>query len=700
MWAALRSDLKEFVSTVAEDTSTVLTKMDANLDDNEYDDDEQQEEGSDEQQTTSKAGNDKEEEEGNENELGTPLLLSNNTANTIAKMSPPPPSHHSNQVFVDTDGNVIAGSGAFASTGIIASPADEAARLACHEETYLEPLQVTTDEEFAEVKDFLCKFDIDSKTEEISQLLQEHWEIQQHFENLVPTLVKYEDFWQRYYFRCNEERIAKQWQMEQEQTRLARAAAFGGLLSVRSLLGGALSSVMSSGTTTTRESQEQQDEGEEEGEGEDRRHHAPASTSTFAGLNLFGTGGRPPFVMNTAVDESFDDQPKTPANNGENEEEEEVEEEELGWDDEEEEEDDQGANGGGNDDDDESDQVEQIEFKDDEKEQLQKLLAQAISERDQLHDTVELQRNEIATLKLTGVGTQDLELLKMQLFETNAELAALKASLEDTHDDISTPHKKEAAKVALQERELERLSNELSERECELLELKQQLRKTKVDLEEQAAELLSTKAALEEARAINAELQSKQTTLEQAVLEAQAAAQQEANKSAELQSKQTTLEQAVLEAQAAAQEEANKSASSFKLVATEQELQVAQSLIQQLQGRVEELTSKLDSNQKAAELQQQQLESSAQAEKAMIKSNVDVEAMAPPPAKDEPPAVIEDEGVIASPDSSTSTTVKVALPPPPTDVIPPAIRAPGATTRGANNEEDDWGDDWGEDDEN
>ena len=128
--------------------------------------------------------------------------------------------------------------------------------------------------------------------------------------------------------------------------------------------------------------------------------------------------------------------------------------------------------------------MEEIEFKDDEKEQLEKLLTQAISERDSLHETVESQRNEIATLKLVGVGSNDMEQLKMQLFEKNAELAALKASLEDTYDDDDddnspTSNKKDATKTALQERELERLSNELSEREIELLELKQQWRKRK-----------------------------------------------------------------------------------------------------------------------------------------------------------------------------------------------------------------------------
>eukprot|EP00561_Arcocellulus_cornucervis_P010101 CAMPEP_0185818250 /NCGR_PEP_ID=MMETSP1322-20130828/20340_1 /TAXON_ID=265543 /ORGANISM="Minutocellus polymorphus, Strain RCC2270" /LENGTH=82 /DNA_ID=CAMNT_0028515345 /DNA_START=9 /DNA_END=254 /DNA_ORIENTATION=- len=35
MWSALRTDLKEFVSTVAEDTNGVLTKIDSKLTDEE-----------------------------------------------------------------------------------------------------------------------------------------------------------------------------------------------------------------------------------------------------------------------------------------------------------------------------------------------------------------------------------------------------------------------------------------------------------------------------------------------------------------------------------------------------------------------------------------------------------------------------------------------------------------------------------------
>jgi len=233
---------------------------------------------------------------------------------------------------------------------------------------------------------------------------------------------------------------------------------------VRSLfggVGGAISSVMMSSNPNEGNRSGSQDRDKDEQGSEPN----PTATSTFTGLNLFGSSGRPPFVMNTAVDESFDDQPTPPVE----------EEEELGWDDEEE--------GDGGDEEDE-DQVEEIEFKEDEKEQLEKLLTQAISERDSLHEMVELQRNEIATLKLVGVGSNDMEQLKMQLFEKNAELAALKASLEDTYDDDDddnspTSNKKDATKTALQERELERLSNELSEREIELLELKQQWRKRK-----------------------------------------------------------------------------------------------------------------------------------------------------------------------------------------------------------------------------
>jgi len=135
--------------------STVLSKIDAKLDS-----DDQGEEGEEsaEQQQQQQQQDEEEEEEGNPRDP----LLPPNAATTTTLGTAMSSTQNNRQVFVDTDGNVIAGN--FSSTGIIASPAGEAARLASHEETYLEPLHVDSDEEFVELRVFLASFHIDEKT--------------------------------------------------------------------------------------------------------------------------------------------------------------------------------------------------------------------------------------------------------------------------------------------------------------------------------------------------------------------------------------------------------------------------------------------------------------------------------------------------------------------------------------------------------
>ena len=98
MWSALRSDLKELASTLAEDTNQVLTTIDAKLTDDGR---------------TSSAGCGDGEDQG---------------------------ASGAGDVIIGEDGDIIYGGGGFEATGLVASAADEAARRRGLEETYLDPL--------------------------------------------------------------------------------------------------------------------------------------------------------------------------------------------------------------------------------------------------------------------------------------------------------------------------------------------------------------------------------------------------------------------------------------------------------------------------------------------------------------------------------------------------------------------------------
>jgi hypothetical protein len=190
--------------------------------------------------------------------------------------------------------------------------AEEVERLMAEDETFTE----TLDSEDAEVKEFLETFDLEAKTDDIAKLLESYPDtLKAEFEALVPTQVQYKDFWERYYFRCDEDRVMRDIRRQEEEARKARAEAIAkGVNSVKSLFGGAVKAVSST--------LEQYDHAQDE-RGDSTFAHLGDSTATgksgsAGGRGLFGH--RPPFVMNTAVDEDDGD-----------EREEEDEEEELGW---------------------------------------------------------------------------------------------------------------------------------------------------------------------------------------------------------------------------------------------------------------------------------------------------------------------------------------------------------------------------------
>lgn len=553
MWAALKSDLSEFVSGVAEETDQVI---------------------------------------------GSATKFSD-------------------------EGEVL--EGGFEATGVVQSPEDEVTRLQGHVETYAEAL----DESDETVQAFLDSFKIDDRTQEIAKILEDHPEtVKKHFEALVPTEISYELFWKRYFYRCDPDRIAKEWEQEEEANRLSRAKALsGGLSSVTSLFGGAMAAVSKAVASDSRGS---------EGEVPVSPFGNQSSTTGSGkggGLYLFGSGGRPPFVMNTAVDEDDDEG--------------EEEEEELGWDDDEEgeeEEDEDPSNV--------MDVSEEITFSGGNHPDIDRLseqLVQALSERDALKETIAIQNKEIANLKEgkapeTGAIAKDFERLKLSLFEKDAELAALKASLDDTHeDDKDDNSKKDAAKIAALERDVDRLNSIVADRDAELAAAREAVEDTRKDMSRMRDATASGQEVL-----------------------------------------QSSLDMAKAETESLRQALESSSGNSEELEATREELTFAQAKIEALTLELETMKKELaDTKQYSVNMEQEMKE---QLMFLQVKETQVIPGVEQTPVHgilDQPPtAVAPEEGERASP-SSESTGVKV-------DAAPP-VRPSDA--------EDDWGDDWGDEEE-
>jgi hypothetical protein len=236
-------------------------------------------------------------------------------------------------------------------------------------ESFTVPLEVQADEDpemKGRIEDYRKTFNIQERTEDISRLIQENDDLKEQFETLVPQIVRFEDFWERYFFRCDEESIQIEWDLEEERTRLARAQLVD---NVSTFLGKTVQT-LSKGVASALVAEENLEDDEDE---------------VLVPAAAFGTAARPPFVRNTATDEKDDDD----------------EEEEIGWSDDEENEEDQeeAFTGSRIDTDSNPDSSEQIEFHDKATEMLKEQVKQITEERDQLHDTVEMQKREIAHLR-------------------------------------------------------------------------------------------------------------------------------------------------------------------------------------------------------------------------------------------------------------------------------------------------------------
>jgi len=438
------------------------------------------------------------------------------------------------------------------------------------------------EEDEEEIKQYLAEFDIQSKTEQISTLLSDYPHLADNFETLVPVVVTYEQFWQRYFYRCDPQRIIKEWQDEDERARLKRQELIGkGVKSVQNMFGGALQAfkkvtVQDGGKKEESIYEKYQAELEEKQKAmlptstEDNQNDKGGIGKRLGALGFFGGTGRPPFVMNTAESDNEED-----IYEEDDEEEYEEEEEELSWgsdDDEEEEEED---------DDDESsdengvDKSEQEivftspEAKSTEVEKLREELSDAQQDRDQLNETIKKQAVELAKYKDTAssasntgtgtdVGDAERERLQMQIFEKDSELAALKASLDDTHENDSAIDKRMEIKIQEKDKEIEKLNLEVKQlridvttaenlTEERLSFLQSKFDQEKAEYEDSLAQLTHQMSITEEAAsskivAMNQKHSSVDSTIADLKTQLQAAQSKQEQAEAMVQKLQTELE--------------------------------------------------------------------------------------------------------------------------------------------------------------
>mmetsp|Transcript_11760 Transcript_11760/g.16802 ORF Transcript_11760/g.16802 Transcript_11760/m.16802 type:complete len:513 (+) Transcript_11760:146-1684(+) len=356
----------------------------------------------------------------------------------------------------DETTNVVAGE-EIDTAKLEATASNEVARLRNLDTTYLQTLGGDEDEgEDAGIKAFLQDFTIENNKDQIKSLLAEYPDsIKLYHEKFVPDSVDEKEFWGRYFYRCDEERIVERLRKEGEDKRQARAEAINaGINKVSHIVGGASNIV--GGALTAVSKKLKSDDSAKSTSGTAFKFDA-AKTSAKS-LNIFGASGRPPFVMNTVVDDDDDDKKQN---------EEEEEEEELGWDDDDE----------FDADEDEHQQNTPVQLVDHAIEgsagesalaieKLRKDLQNAIAERDQLKTITDSQADQIATLreeKLQKEDTDELDHLKTILEDKNSQIAALRDSLKDVSGDD-----KDNAILSSLENEIHKLKEETSAKDEKL----------------------------------------------------------------------------------------------------------------------------------------------------------------------------------------------------------------------------------------
>jgi len=316
------------------------------------------------------------------------------------------------------------------------------------------------------------------------------------------------------------QRIAQEWDDEDERVRLQRQEMINkGVTSVKNMWGGALKAFQGVANQKQEEPKKASIYEKYQAEVEEQQRamvdggstpiNSEVKESKRMGLGFFG-GGRPPFAMNTA-DSGDDDEEYIVDENGENEEEDE-EDEEFGWgsDEEEESESEEVGKVTGDNESDVNTSEHEIVFgsttgsPSNLKEELKRLreeLAQVVNARDKLQVTVVNQSSDLSKLQNTDDSIdlidykREIECLKMSMFEKDAELAALKASLQDTHEDNARDGKSQATSKVL-DQETELMATKLSEKNDEVNQLQLKLDMVASAKEQADSKLEITSSAL------------------------------------------------------------------------------------------------------------------------------------------------------------------------------------------------------------
>jgi len=203
----------------------------------------------------------------------------------------------------------------------------------------------------------------------------------------------------------------------------------------------------------------------------DQRVHSDRNSNegeSRKGINLFGNDGRPPFVMNTAVDEN-----------------EEEEEEELVWDDD----DDTDEDNSDSESQENNTPLKKTFSGGSNTEIISEQLETAINERDVLQETVELQRKEIVKLR---EQMSNQEKVNIALSEKDAELKLLKASMEGkVEDGMLRQIEEDAIKISTLERTNEDITSKLSSKDDKVASLQNQVVMLENDIVKMREEAIS-----------------------------------------------------------------------------------------------------------------------------------------------------------------------------------------------------------------
>lgn len=536
MWSALRSDFKELTSSLANDGNQVLQEIEKKL-------------------VEKPSGHDRDEDYNEDEYEESPSILMGEDGE-VAYVNP------SRSAGEDEDS--------------VSSAMQEAIRRMADEETYLEPLLVNevngvktstlkkepsvgkvnndfdlneslveesdqmdnntedkvgvllyTDEDDPIVIQFLQNFDIESKTDDIASILDQHADtVKEIFEALVPVELTYEQFWQRYFFRCDERWIRRSWDAYDERMRKERKEMIDkGKQTVTELFGGALKLVKGIGN------QHDVKEGnifeKYQSELEMKKKAMKVSSTVVSAtkqkngetntLGSFFSAGRPPFVMNTAVDEDSNDYENDDEDQGND------DADSFGWGSDEEEEIEFDEDSAENEEDTESikGESEQEENDGSNVQELKKELDVIREERDQLHQTVEMLKKElqVASNHSEEVGQDKDEYFKTQLLEKDSEISDLKAQLHSIETSGSSTTQEQDLSVHEMSLEIEHLKNELSKKQVAFDEVMAKLDSVVEEEDEKDRTLLQE--ALETINDLQAELHTSKISSEEAIKELQ-----------------------------------------------------------------------------------------------------------------------------------------------------------------------------------